>query len=136
ESGIDLAVIELRKSLYPSPNGAWNGWDNVPSAGVVSHGLTIIPNAGLAGTPMTIEVDVDAPAPLVDPSNGWQYYRVRTLGWLPLTGPPRIGYNKQDNRLRKLTLHWQRYIDTLFTSETNDPHAARRLEAIVAPVSS
>lgn len=136
ESGIDLAVIELRKSLYPSPNGAWDGWDNAPGAGVISHGLTTIPNAGLAGTPMTIEVDVDAPAQLVDPVNGWQYYRVRTLGWLPLTGPPRVGFNKQDNRLRKLTLLSQRFIDTLFTSETNAPHAARRLEAIVAPVSS
>ena len=136
ESGIDLAIVELRKSLYPAPNGAWSGWDNVPGANVISHGLTTIPNAGLAGTPMTIEVAVDAPAQLVDPVNGWQYYRVRTLGWLPLTGPPRVGFNKQDNRLRKLTLRWQRVIDTLFTSETNAPHTARRLEAIIAPVSS
>lgn len=136
ESGIDLAVVELRKSLYPAPNGAWDGWDTAPGNGVISHGLTTIPNAGLAGTPMTIEVGVDAPAQLIDPSNGWQYYRVRTLGWLPLTGPPRVGFNKQDNRLRKLTLRWQRFIDTLFTSETSAPHTARRLEAVVAPVSS
>jgi len=136
ESGIDLAIVELRKSLYPTPNGAWDGWTNSPGAGVISHGLTTIPNAGLAGTPMTIEVDVDAPAQSIDPVNGWQYYRVRTLGWVPLTGPPRIGYNKQDNHLRKLTLRVQRYIDDLFTSETSAPHAARRLEAIVAPVSS
>ncbi len=136
ESGIDLAVVELRKSLYPSPNGAWDGWDNAPGNGIISHGLTTVPNAGLAGSPMTIEVDVDAPSELVDPANGWQYYRVRTLGWLPLTGPPRVGFNKQDNRLRKLTLRWQRVIDTLFSSETSTPHAARRLEAVVAPVSS
>lgn len=136
ESGIDLGVVELRKSLYPAPNGAWDGWETAPGNGVSSHGLTAIPNAGLAGTPMTIEVDVDAPAQLIDPSNGWQFYRVRTLGWLPLTGPPRVGFNKQDNRLRKLTLRWQRFIDTLFTSETSAPHTARRLEAIVAPISS
>ena len=55
---------------------------------------------------------------------------------MPLTGPPRVGFNKQDNRLRKLTLRWQRFIDSLFTSETSAPHTARRLEAIVAPVSS
>lgn len=136
ESGIDLAVIELRKSLYPAPNGAWDGWQNTPGNGVISHGLTTVPNAGLASTPMTIEVDVDAPAQLVDARNGWQYYRIRTLGWLPLSGPPRVGLNKEDNNLRKLTLQVQRFIDNLFTSETNSPHASRRLEAIVAPVSS
>src|ERR1051325_7544355 len=48
ESGIDLAVVEMRKSLYPAPNHAWEGWNNVPVDGVVSHGLTTIPNAGLA----------------------------------------------------------------------------------------
>ena len=136
ESGIDLAVVELRKSLFPAPNHAWEGWDNTPGSGVVSHGLTMIPNAGLAGTPMTIEVNVDAPPELVDPSTGWQYYRIRTLGTMPLTGPPRIGFNKQDNRLRKLTLRVQRFVDNLFTSETDSPHASRRVEAVVAPLSS
>ena len=136
ESGIDLAVVEMRKSLYPAPNHAWEGWENVPGNGVVSHGLTTIPNAGLASTPMTIEVNVDAPAQLIDPSTGWQYYRIRTLGSMPLTGPPRIGFKKEDNHLRKLTLRVQRFIDDLFTSETNAPHASRRLEAVVAPLSS
>ncbi len=136
ESGVDLAVVEMRKSLYPAPNHAWEGWNNVPGNGVISHGLTTVPNAGLAGTPMTIEVNVDAPAQLVEPSVGWQYYRIRTLGTMPLTGPPRIGFNKQDNRLRKLTLNVQRFVDHLFQSETNDPHAARRIEAVVAPISS
>ncbi|HEX4665451.1 MAG TPA: hypothetical protein VH207_02535 [Chthoniobacterales bacterium] len=136
ESGIDLAVVEMRKSLYPAPNHAWEDWENIPGNGVVSHGLTTIPNAGLASTPMTIEVNVDAPAQLIDPSTGWQYYRIRTLGSMPLTGPPRIGFKKEDNHLRKLTLRVQRFIDNLFTSETNSPHASRRLEAIVAPLSS
>ena len=136
ESGVDLAVVELRKSLYPAPNQAWENWTTPPGAGVVSHGLTIVPNAGLAGTPMTVEVNVDAPPQLLDPSNGWQYYRIRTLGTLPLTGPPRVSYNKQDNQLRKLTLLNQRVIDSLFTSETSAAHAARRIEAIVKPVGS
>ena len=35
---------------------------------------------------MTIEVNVDAPAQLIDPSNGWQYYRIHPLGSMPLTG--------------------------------------------------
>lgn len=136
ESGVDLAIVELRKTLYPAPNHAWETWTDVPGAGVVSHGLTTVPNAGLANTPMNIEVNVDAPANLVDPANGWQYYRIRTLGTMPLLGPPRSGYNKEDNRLRKLTLRSQRFIDTLFTSETSAPHAGRRIEAIVKPTSS
>jgi hypothetical protein len=136
ESGVDLAVVELRKSLYPAPNYAWQGWTDTPGNGVVSHGLTTVPNAGLAGTPMTIEVNVDAPAELLDSTNGWQYYRIRTLGSMPLTGPPRTGFNKADNRLRKLTLRVQRFIDDLFTSEDNSPHASRRVEAVVAPLSS
>src|SRR4051794_4531551 len=87
ESGIDLAIVELRKSLFPSPNHAWEGWNNTPADGITSHGLTTIPNAGLAGTPMTIDINVDAPASLIDPSNGWQYYRIRTIGTMPITGP-------------------------------------------------
>jgi len=137
ESGVDLAVVELRKSLYPAPNHAWEGWTTVPGNGVVSRGLITVPNAGLASTPMTIEVNVDAPANLVDPANPkYQYYRIRTLGTLPLTGAPRTGFNKQDNRLRKLTLRSQRFIDALFTSETSTPHAARRIEAVMQPLSS
>src|SRR5438046_10396635 len=45
ESGIDLAVVELRKSLYPPPNHAWEGWNDVPGNGVTSHGLTTIPSS-------------------------------------------------------------------------------------------
>src|SRR5438309_3283926 len=89
ESGIDLGIIELRKSLYPAPNHAWENWNNVPSDGVVSYGLSTIANAGLAGTPMTIESNVDAPSTLVDPTNGWQYYRIRTIGTMPITGSAR-----------------------------------------------
>src|SRR6266404_4124265 len=80
ESGIDLGIVELRKSLFPAPNHAWDGWNNTPGDAVVSYGLTTIPNAGLAGTPMTIEVNVDAPSSFIDPSNSWQYYRIRTVG--------------------------------------------------------
>src|SRR4051812_18156203 len=57
ESGIDLAIVELRKSLYPVPNHAWEGWNNTPGDNVTSYGLSTVPNAGLAGTPMTIEVN-------------------------------------------------------------------------------
>src|SRR3954462_3178784 len=66
ESGIDLGIVELRKSLFPGDNHAWEGWNSAPVNGAVSYGKTVIPNAGLAGTQMTIEVNVDAPTSFVD----------------------------------------------------------------------
>ncbi len=138
ESGIDLGIIELRKSLYPMPNHAWEGWNNTPANGVVSYGLSTIANAGLAGTPMTVEANVDAPNALIDPSNGWQYYRIRTVGTMPITGPARVTDNKQDSRLRKLSLRWERFTNGVLTPHAlNDaPQVCRRAEAIVKPVSS
>jgi hypothetical protein len=140
ESGIDLGIVELRKQLYPAPNHAWDGWNNSPGNGVVSYGLTTVPNSGLASTPMTIEVNVDAPASFIDPKNGWQYYRIRTVGTMPIIGPPRITDNKQDNRLRKLSLRWERFTDGILTARAfkvgEGPHVSRRIEAIVRPVSS
>jgi hypothetical protein len=137
ESGIDLGIIELRKSLYPAPNHAWEGWNNVPADGVVSYGLSTIANAGFAGTPMTIESNVDAPNTLVDPTNGWQYYRIRTIGTMPITGFARTTDNKQDGRLRKLSLRWERFTNGVVTSHAiSAPQVCRRAEAIVRPVSS
>ncbi len=137
ESGVDLAVVQLRKSLYPAPNHAWEGWSTVPGDGVTSYDLSTIPNAGLAGTPMTIEVKVDAPASLKDPANSWQYYRVRTVGTMPITGPGRVSDNKQDTHLRKLSLRWDRFTDGVLTSQTvSNPRVSRRIEAIVRPVSA
>src|SRR5437762_13697765 len=42
ESGIDLAIVELRKSLYPQPNHAWEPpWGNPPGNEITSHDLKI-----------------------------------------------------------------------------------------------
>lgn len=138
ESGVDLAIVELRKSLYPAPNHAWETWNNTPGNGVTSYGMTTVPNAGLVGTPMTIEVNVDAPLQLKDPGNSWQYYRVRATGTMPITGPARAADNKQDTRLRKVSLRMDRFTNGVLTSHdlTNGPTVARRIEAIVRPVSA
>ena len=136
ESGVDLAMLELRKSLYPSPNHAWDGWSNTPGNGVVSYGLTTIPNAGLAGVPMTVETNVDAPAALKDPISGWQYYRVRATGTMALSGPARVNDNKQDTHLRKLSLQFERFTNGVLSSHAiSTPQVARRVEAIVRPIS-
>ena len=144
ESGIDLAIVELRKSLYPQPNQAWQGWGNPPGNQVTSHELTTVPNAGLNGTPMTIEAYVDAPLQLIDPTNSWQYYRIRTVGTIPITGPARASDNPQDTKLRRLSLRFERFTNGLLvahplaTDANGNPIAqiSRRIEAIVRPVSS
>jgi hypothetical protein len=137
ESGIDLGIVELRKSLFPAPNHAWEGWNNTPGNGVVSYGITTIPNAGLASTPMTIAVNVDAPSSLIDPSNGWQYYRIRTVGTMPITGAARTTDNTQDSSLRKLSLRFERFTNGVLTAHAiSAPQVSRRTEAIVRPVSS
>ncbi len=134
ESGVDLAVVELRKSLYPAPNNAWNGWNTVNGT---SYGLTTIPNAGLASTPMTIEVNVDSPAQLIDPATSWQDYRIRTTGTMPLMGPARAADNKQDTHLRKYSLRWDRFTNGILSSQAvSSPRVSRRIEAIVRPVGS
>ena len=141
ESGIDLAVIELRKTLYPAgdvrndPWAASRGWD--PNGFAANHGLTTIPNAGLAGTPMTVDVTVDAPPEIRDPENNWQYYRIRAIGTMPITGPARAADNKQDTRLRKLSLRADRFTGNVLASQAVDsPRVSRRIEAIVKPVSA
>ncbi len=138
ESGIDLAIVELRKSLYPIPNQAWEGWGNPPGNEITSHELTTIPNAGLSGTPMKIDASVDAPAQLIDPTNSWQYYRIRTVGTIKITGPARASDNPQDTKLRRLSLRWERFTNGLLMSKPLDdgPQVSRRIEAVVRPVSA
>ena len=137
ESGVDLAIAELRKGLYPAPNHAWDNWNNAPGDQVTSYTFTTLSNAGFAGTPMTIEANVDAPAQLIDSANSWQYYRIRTVGTMPVPGVARVGDNKQDNRLRKLSLRWERFTNGILVPHAvSAPQVSRRIEAIVRPVSS
>src|SRR5437879_710320 len=137
ESGIDLAIVELRKSLYPQPNYAWSGWNNQPGNGVTGYAMTTVPNAGLNAVPMTIETNVDAPAQLIDPTNAWQYYRIRTVGTIPITGPARASDNPQDTKLRRLSLRWERFTNGILSAHLlSAPQVSRRIEAIVRPVSA
>jgi hypothetical protein len=144
ESGIDLAIVELRKSLYPAPNHAWQDWTNQPGNNVTGYELTTVPNAGLNSVPMTIETNVDAPASLIDSGNGWQYYRICTIGTIPITGPPRVSDNPQDTKLRRLSLRFERFTNGvlmhhLLATDANGnpkPQVSRRIEAVVRPVSA
>src|SRR5205814_3071307 len=92
---------------------------------------------GLNNTPMTIETNVDAPSQLIDPTNSWQYYRIRTVGTIPITGPARTSDNPQDTKLRRLSLRWERFTNGVLAPHLlTTPHISRRIEAIVRPVSS
>src|SRR5436309_13893993 len=137
ESGSDVAIVELSKSLYPPPNHAWDGWNNPPGNVVTGYELTTIPNAGLNGTPMTIETSVDAPSQLIDPTNSWQDDRIRAVGTIPITGPARASDNPQDTKLRRLSLRWERFTNGILTPHLlTAPQVSRRIEAIVRPVSA
>ena len=155
ESGVDLAIKTLRKSLDASPSeaaGVWkaDGWDEVasatptPSPGASpsatpfqQRGIKTVPNAGLAGTQMKVETTVDAPAHLRDPVNSWQYYRVRAHGTMPITGAARAADNKKDTRLHKMSLRWDRLTGAAITGQGDDTNrVTRRVEAIVRPVSA
>src|SRR5438477_1006608 len=145
ESGIDLAIVELRKGLYPAsiygnmppfptasatPAGSWDG---VPTAdgSTGGHETITIPAAGLANTAVTVDVKVDKPSSILDQINNYQYYRIRSTGTLPLTGPPRVTDNKYDSNLRKLSLQWNR-----FTGAHGPPQVSRTIEAVVKPTTS
>ncbi len=148
ESGVDLAVRELRKSLR-SPTEAWpqsEGWSTPTPTPTPSPGASVAPaaferhgkseqtNAGLAGTSIFVDIEVDAPVQLKDPQNGWQYYRIRSTGTMPITGPARANDNKQDTRLRRLSLRADRFTGAAL--DAKDARVSRRIEAIVRPVSA
>ena len=163
ESGVDLALLEMRKSLYPGANQAWQPPDWTVN-GASNYGRTEILDAGRAGTDMRIKVNVDKPGggpdnlfetpagnelpSLIDPNNpldrSWDSYRIRAIGTMPMTGPARASDNKQDTRLRRLSLLTERFADASLPASTlalapepfAGPQVSRRIEAIVRPVSS
>src|SRR5436309_4621881 len=86
---------------------------------------------------MTIETNVDAPATLIDAGNSWQYYRIRTVGTIPITGPARTSDNPQDTKLRRLSLRWERFTSGVLTPHLlTTPQVSRRIETVVRPVSA
>lgn len=138
ESGIDLAVNEMRKELY-APDTAWTDWSNDPNASggtapaLVSTDASyytskILLREGEGGQRSYCKISVDAPAFLRD-STGEQWYRVRSLGVANIPGGPVAVGDKTDLRLRKFDLQYDRR-----TGARVLPQATRLIEAIVKPV--
>ncbi len=131
ESGVDLAIVQLRKNIQ-TPGGAWDSpWVGTAGGALSAYSLTTVNYAGEGGTRMTMSVSVDAPASLVD-SNGWQYYRIRSIGSTAIPGPARSGNERRDLDLRKLSLRFDRYTGARVAS----PQASRKLEIIARPISA
>lgn len=133
ESGVDLAIVELRKNLATTgTSGAFQSpWVGTSGTGAWSqYGLTGLNYSGQGGTKMTMSVTVDAPASMVN-TVGWQYYRIRSIGTNAISGVGRVGDQKQDLDLRKLSLRVDRYTGNTLTS----PQVSRKLEVIVRPMS-
>ena len=138
ESGIDLAVNEMRKELY-APGTAWTTWSNDPNAsggtapelieaGASYYTSKILLREGEGGQRSYCKISVDAPAFLRD-STGEQWYRVRSLGVANISGGAVATGDKTDLRLRKFDLQYDRR-----TGARVLPQATRLIEAIVKPV--
>jgi hypothetical protein len=143
ESGIDLATLQLRQALIERVN-PWPGRD--PATGLLAtwpspwvlqaDGSYLRTNTyshgGEGGDVQEIEVRVDAPATLKDPTSGWQYYRVRSRGTISFGGSRRSGGEKRDLQLRKLTL----VRDRRTGARVSKPCVTRTVEAIIRPSSA
>jgi hypothetical protein len=138
ESGIDLAVNELRKDLY-APTTAWADWSDDPnasggtapaliSADAAYYTSSVLLRSGEGGGRSYCKVSVDAPASLRD-ATGEQWYRVRSLGIANVPGGRAVAGSKTDLRLRKFDFQFDRR-----TGARVQPQATRLIEAIVKPV--
>ena len=138
ESGIDLAVNEIRKELY-APGTAWTAWSNdagasggiapaLVTAGAEYYTSKVLLREGEGGQRSYCKISVDAPAFLRGPT-GEQWYRVRCLGVANIPGGAVVAGDKTDLRLRKFDLRNDRR-----TGAPVLPQATRLIEAIVKPV--
>ena len=149
ESGIDLAVNEIRKanlttepvwrddtSTLGTVEWSINAGDAggiAPSmisgeAGVHYYTSKVLLREGEGGQRSFCRISVDAPSFLSIPG-GEQWYRVRSLGVANLPGGAQVAGDKEDLRLRKFDLHTDRR-----TGAAVLPQATRLIEAIIKPV--
>jgi hypothetical protein len=141
EGGVEMAMNEIRKSLY-DPQNAFIGWEksadeiqqasNDPGATAGNMTYKLASNAilrqGEGGLESWAHVTVDAPRALVD-RRGEKWYRIRSLGVADLPGTAVAG-EKQDLRLRKFDFVTDRRSGRKLTK----PQATRLIETVAKPV--
>lgn len=142
EGGIEMAMNEIRMSLYDSEN-AFSGWarsanpiSGPTSTSPANTGTTTytfqssaIMREGEGGQKSWAKVSVDAPQCLIDRSSE-QWFRIRSLGIAEIPGGAVVAGEKEDTRLRKLELARDRRNGARLAT----PQAARLIEAIAKPV--
>lgn len=134
ESGVDLAVSELRTSLY-NPESAFTAWKHEdgstggPTSGSSSTTTDILLRTGEGGQRSWARVEVAAPPELRD-ARGTQWYRVRSIGYAEVPGTRAVAGDPLDVRLRRFDF----YRDHRTQQAVASPQASRLIEAIVKPV--
>ena len=129
ETGVDLAMIQLRQNLS-NPGAGWpSPWTAAGSGETMTASFS---HVGEGGSDMQVAVTVDAPAALIDPTTGWQYYRIRSTGTKPLSSSRRAGGDRRELDLRKLSLVKDRFSGAALTQ----PQVSRTIEVIARPSSA
>lgn len=98
----------------------------------VTYKTDLSAHSGEGNTRLTVTTTVDAPASLKI-AGGRQWLRVRATGTTDVSGPNRVSEEKLDNRLRKLSLIYDKLLGG--TLVENKPVATRQIELVAKPVS-
>ena len=149
EAGADTAMASFRVALDEGPTlwndtsnaltdtktgaTAWADWTTVTANRKLSLSPVFRAASG-ATTGMQATVTIEAP-------NGWttapgQWYRIRSTGISGISGPPRVGMDRRDNDLRKISLINTRDGRSGFPvpASVGPAHVTRSVELIVAPI--
>ncbi|HSH93481.1 MAG TPA: hypothetical protein VK968_05000, partial [Roseimicrobium sp.] len=112
-------------------SGAYNKQDgSVATVPGIQFPTLTIPHVGQGSSQFSAVVTVDA-VPGTGGTNGsTTWYRIKSVGTVPLAGSANVGVQKYDNLLRKLQFH----TDSKGNSLTA-PQAVRTIEIIAKPVS-
>lgn len=143
EAGVELAMNEVRKSLFDPPH-AWEDWTedahpalfpipNAPEGTSASfvRSITSRPllREGESSLRSWASVTVDAPYGLRD-RTGEQWFRIRSLGMTELPGRGLLAGRAEDVTLRKFDIKFDRRTG----KPIDHPRAARLIEVVVKPV--
>ncbi len=127
ESGIDMAVNELRKGLRGGV--PFDGWTRSQDDGSTYFTSNTLLRQGEGGQRSWVKVQVDTPASLVSVS-GDKWFRVRAIGYAEVPGGVAVTGEQLDRELRKIDFR----SDRLTGAAVANPRAFRIIEAVIKPV--
>jgi hypothetical protein len=166
EAGADLTMASFQKALtegqspslwndstnalsdLKSGSTAWSGWvldpttSATPSPAATPRTLyysKVIRSASGPDTALQALVKIEAPTTSGWTANPYQWYRIRSTGVAGITGPPRVGADRRDNDLRKISLRNMRAALSGFPAASlgaNVPQVRRAVELMLQPLKS